>query len=79
MDIPAVNNNGNFVGFTSTNTTDSFKFETKITGQTNNDGIINNVEIMVPLEYLSNFWRSLEMPLIIVKSNIFCHGLQIVL
>ena len=36
---------------------------TKITGQTNNDGIIN-VEIMVPLKYLSYFWRTLEMPLI---------------
>ena len=23
-----------------------------------------NVEIMVPLKYLSNFWRTLEMPLI---------------
>ena len=32
-------------------------------GQTNDDGIIN-VEIMVPLKYLSNFWITLEMPLI---------------
>ena len=36
----------------------------KITGQTNNNGRIDNVEIMVPLKYLSNFWRTLEMPLI---------------
>ena len=63
-DMPAVNNNGNIVDFTSTNTTDSFKFEIKITGQTNDDGEINGVEIMVPLKYLSNFWRILEMPLI---------------
>ena len=34
-----------------------------ITGKTNDDGIIN-IEIMVPLKYLSNFWRTLEMPLI---------------
>ena len=54
-DIPAVNNAGNIVDFTATNTTDSFKFKTKITGQTNNDGEINGVEIMVPLKYLSNF------------------------
>ena len=47
-------NAGN-VDFTNTNTTDSFKFETKITGQTNNDGEINSIEIMVPLKYLSNF------------------------
>ena len=36
----------------------------KITGQTNDDGEINGVDIMVPLRYLSNFWRTLEMPLI---------------
>ena len=24
--------------------------------------IIKNVEIVVPLKYLSNFWRSLEIP-----------------
>ena len=34
-----------------------------ITGKTNDDGIIN-IEIMVRLKYLSNFWRTLEMPLI---------------
>ena len=31
---------------------------------TNDDGDIENVEIMVPLKYLSNFWRTLQMPLI---------------
>ena len=37
---------------------------TKITGKTGNDGRIDNVEIMVLLKYLSNFWGTLEMPLI---------------
>ena len=45
------------------NATDSFNFKTKITGQTDKNGRIN-FEIMVPLKYLSNFWRTLEMPLI---------------
>ena len=63
-DIPAVNNAGNIVDFTATNTADSFKFKTKITGQTNNDGRIDGVEIMVLLKYLSNFWRTLKMLLI---------------
>ena len=36
----------------------------KITGNTPNDGNTKDVEIMVPLKYLSNFWRTLEMPLI---------------
>ena len=32
-------------------------------GQTGNDGT-KNAEIIVPIKYLSNFWRTLEMPLI---------------
>ena len=63
-EIPAINNAGNIIDFTATNTTDSFKFKTKITGQTNNNGEINGVEIMALLKYLSNFWRTPEMPLI---------------
>ena len=63
-DVPAVSNNGDIVDFNRINATDSFNFKAKITGQTDDDGEINNVEIMVPLKYLSNFWRTLEMPLI---------------
>ena len=69
-EIPAVNNAGNIVDFNGVNATDSFNFKTKITGQTNNGGRIYNVEIMVLLKYLSNFWRTFEMPLI-VKLNLF--------
>ena len=58
-EIPAVYNNGAVVDFNVANTTDSFNFNTKITGQTNNNRIIN-VEIMIPLKYLSNFWRTLK-------------------
>ena len=63
-EIPAVNNAGNIIDFTATNTTDSFKFKATITGQTNNNGRIDDGEIMVPLKYLSNFWRTFKMPLI---------------
>ena len=77
--IPAVNNAGNIIYFTATNTTDSFKLKTKITGQTDNDGRIDYVEIMIPLKYLSNFRRTLEIPLINCKSNLFWPGLKIVL
>ena len=69
-DIPAVNNDDNFVNFNAANATDSFNFKTKVTGQTNNNGRIDNVEIMVPLKYLSNFWRTLEMPLINCEVNL---------
>ena len=66
-DIPAVNNNGDIVDFNGTNATDSFNFRT---GQTNNNGRIDNVEIMVPLKSLSNFWRALEMRLINCEVNL---------
>ena len=35
--------------------------------QTSADGNTKDVETAVPLKYLINFWRTLEMPLIIVK------------
>ena len=63
-DIPAVNNDGDIVIFNGTNNTDSLNFKSKIIDTTNDDGDIENVEIMVPLKYLSNFWRTVEMPLI---------------
>ena len=62
--IPAVDDNGDVVDFNGANATDSFNFETKITGQTDNNERINNAETMVPLKYVSNFWRTLEMPFI---------------
>ena len=63
-EIPAVNNAGNIVDFNGANATDSFNFKTKITSQTGDNGRMDNVEIMVPLKYLSNFCRTIEMPLI---------------
>ena len=63
-EIPAVKSEGNIVDFDEANAIDSFNFKTKITGQTNDDGRIDNVKIMVPSKYQSNFWRTLEMPLI---------------
>ena len=50
-DFPADNNNSA-----------SFKFKTKIAGRTRKDGA-KNVKIRVLLKYLSNVWRTLEMPL----------------
>ena len=49
---------------------ESFKSKIKITGKTPNNGNEKNVEIMVPLKYLSNFWRTLEMPLINCEVNL---------
>ena len=70
-DIPARNANANdaITEFTEANLTDSFNFKLKITGKTGNGGT-KDVEIMVPLKYLSNFWRTLEMPLINCEVNL---------
>ena len=43
---------------------ESFKSKIKITGKTPNNGNEKYVEIMIPLKYLSNLWRTFEMPLI---------------
>ena len=57
-DIPAVNNNGDTVSFNGANATDSFNFKAKIIAQTDGDGETDNIEIMIPLKYLSNAWRT---------------------
>ena len=52
------------------NNSSSFKYKSNLIGNTDADGANRkkeNVKIAVPLKYLSNFWRSLEMPLINCK------------
>ena len=46
-----------------TNNSSSFKYKSSFTTDK------NGVKIAVPLKYLSNFWRSLEMPLINCNLN----------
>ena len=45
----------------------SFKYKANLIGNTETDGTKKGVKIAVPLKYLSNFWRSIEMPLINCK------------
>ena len=68
-DIPARNANNEIIGFDVNNVTNSFNFKVKFTGPTGDDGK-KNVETMVPLKYLRNFWRTLEMPLINCEVNL---------
>ena len=49
---------------------ESFKSKIKTTGKTPNNGNVKDVEIMVPLKYSSNFWKTLEMPLINCEVNL---------
>ena len=68
-DEPALTDAGTFANSHAANNNASFKFKQKITGKTTaNDR--NDVRIMVPLKYLSNFWRILKMPLINCEINL---------
>ena len=42
----------------------SFKYKTKVIESTPNDNNTLDADVAVPLEYLSNFWRSLDLSLI---------------
>ena len=67
-----LNNNGaiaNFPDIADNNNSAPFKFKTKIADRIGNYSI-KVVKIMVPLKYLSNFWRTLEMSLINWEINL---------
>ena len=49
---------------------ESFKYKTKITGKTPAARNTKDVKIAVPLKYLSDFWRTLEMQLINCEINL---------
>ena len=49
---------------------ESFKSKIKITGKTPAEDNTTDVEIIVPLKYLSNFWRTFEMTLINSEVNL---------
>ena len=66
----------NAVADLTANNLSSFKYKISLLGNRNVvDGIVRlNVKVVVPLKYLSNFFRSLEMPLINckIKLNLTC-------
>ena len=59
---------GTILNFSAANNSASFKFKPKKPDKTA-DGGTKDVEIMVSLKYLGNFWRILEMPLINCEIN----------
>ena len=65
-DEQPINNNVAFINLTAENSS-PFKYKSNLIGNIVADGAngkIEGVKITVPLKYLSNFWRSLEIPLI---------------
>ena len=62
-------NAGNLVDVTDNST--SFEYKSSLLGNpANTSGVLENAKIVVPLKYLSNFFRSLEMPLINCKIHL---------
>ena len=48
----------------------SFDYKTNITGKLEGNNTEKKIEIVVPLKHLSNFWRTLDMPLINCEINL---------
>ena len=67
-----LNTNNNIIDFNGANNTDLFNLKIKTTGQIGKveQTTTKNVEIVVPLECLSNIWRIIEVPLINFKINL---------
>ena len=66
----SLDNNGNVSYFPDANhTSNSFRYKQKNSRSDRQHGI-KDVKILIPLKYLSNFWRTLEMLLINWEVNI---------
>ena len=68
-EVPA--NNADF----RVNNSQSFKYKAALVGKTtyavnNTNSSVKNTKIVVPLKYMNNFWRLLEMPLINCKVHL---------
>ena len=64
---------------TNDNNASSFKYKANIIGNTDANAVNRkneNVKIAVPLKYLSNFWRSLEMSLINCKIELSLNWIE---
>ena len=72
-DESPMNDNNNYLNVALDNST-SFKYKTSLLGKADdvdgNDRSLKNTKIVVPLKYLSSFFRSLEMPLINCKIHL---------
>ena len=56
--------NNNIINNNKTTTSTFFKYKTRTIKNTSNNNSRLNAEVVVPLKYLINFWRSLDLLLI---------------
>ena len=54
----------------------SFKYKAILIGNAETDGTKKGAKIVIPLKYLSIFWRSLEMPLINCKVELSLNWIE---
>ena len=64
--VGGANNNINY----SIKDSKSFDYNTSITGKLEGNNTEKEVEIVVPLKHLNNFWRTLNMPLVNCEINL---------
>ena len=64
------NNADNYRINNKTITGKSFEYKKKLIWSTPNDNNTLNIDIVVPLKYLSNFWRFLDLPLITCETEL---------
>ena len=64
----------------SINNSQACKYKSALVGKTSNvkdgESFVKDTKIVVPLKYFSNFWRSLEMPLINCKVHLEINSLK---
>ena len=63
-----MNDNGSPADVTTADS--SFKYKPSILGNPDNNGVLRYVKIVLPLRYLSHFFRLLEIPLINCKIHL---------
>ena len=69
-DANEVNVADNKINYNKTITSKSFEYKTKLIGKMSSDNNILGPKVVVPLKYLSNLWRSLNLSMI----NLICRG-----
>ena len=63
------NNNDHRLNKNKTTASKCFEYVTKIIGTTSNNNNIFDTEVVVPLKYLINFWRSLDVDWLDLRST----------
>ena len=69
-DEPALTNAGSIANYHAANNSASFKHKQKITSKTDATNGRKDVQIIAPLKYSSNFWRTFEMSKINCEINL---------